>query len=117
MLLAGWEVLIVGARIWIFSCVLASCGGDTLVSCNKFPLSCGILYMLCSLAYSKFGSRVIYFTFNSVFLVRSLIAWISYRFLALVCLGQHIRLASFFVYFALLPGLCCFPALFMFGRC
>ena len=52
--------------------------------------------MFISILY-KFGSRLIYFSFSSVFLVHSLSLG-----LVLVRLGQHIRLVSFFVYFALL---------------
>ena len=57
--------------------------------------------MLCSLALPyKFGSRVIYFSFSSVFLVRSLSLGLVTGFLVWVRLGQRIRLVtSFFVLF------------------
>ena len=57
--------------------------------------------MFISVLY-KFGSRVIYFSFSSVFLVRSLSLGLVTGFMVWVRLGQHIRLVSFFVYFALL---------------
>ena len=75
--------------------------------------------MFISILY-KFGLRVIYFSFSSIFLVRSL----SFGSV-LVRLGQHISLVSFFIYFALLFSctlhvgsllviLCSFPCLFCF---
>ena len=78
--------------------------------------------MFLSILY-KFGSRVIYFGFSSVFVVRSLSLGLVTGFLVWVRLGQHIRLVSFFVYFALsfsctlhvrsyLVILCSFPCLF-----
>ena len=70
----------------------------------------------------KFGSRVIYFSLSSVFLVRSLSLGLVTGFLVWVRLGQHIRLVSFFVSFrfvvsctlhvrSLLVILCSFPRL------
>ena len=75
--------------------------------------------MFISILY-KFGSRVrvIYFSFSSVFFVRALIAWISYRLLVLVRLGQHIGLVTFALLFSctfhvqsLLVILCSFTCL------
>ena len=54
--------------------------------------------MFISILY-KFGSHVIYFSFSSVFLVRSLSLGLVTGFLVWVRLGQHIRLVSFFVLF------------------
>ena len=54
-------------------------------------------FRICSV--HKFGSRVIYFSLSSVFLVRSLSPGLVTGFLVWVRLGQHIRLVSIFVLF------------------